>query len=173
MYLYWLCSKVLKSTSQIQTTGTAVYIQNPEGTYTAVVTKIILLCFTGPYFCYIYIFVCISYVYNECFVTLFRVLQEKVNLFATPSKNTICWHHYTYCTYMNSSPLHILEHVGVTWPSMCISLTFTTHELVTTCFASTTSTNGSVKATFLMQLMSKPYTLSHPAKRSFILRNLA
>ena len=40
--------------------------------------------------------------------------------------------------------------------------TFTKHELVTICFGSTVSTRGSDMATFLMQLMSKPYTLSHP-----------
>ena len=117
----------------------------------------------------LYIFVCISYKCNECFVMLFRVLQEKVNLFATTSKNTIPIL-YLHCTCIVAPYMYLNMWVS---PTTCISLTFTTHELVTTCFASTTSTNGSVKATFLMQLMSKPYTLSHPAKRSFILRNLA
>ena len=46
------------------------------------------------------------------------------------------------------------------------SLTLTTHELVTTCLASTTSTRGSVRATCRIQLMSNPYTLSHPESTS-------
>lgn len=35
--------------------------------------------------------------------------------------------------------------------------------LLTSCLGSTTSTSGSLMATSLMQDMSKPYTLSHPA----------
>ena len=54
-----------------------------------------------------------------------------------------------------------------TVPVFSLTRTLTTHELETTCLASTTSTKGSVRATFLMQLMSKPYTLSHPANTSF------
>lgn len=35
-------------------------------------------------------------------------------------------------------------------------------ELVTTCFGSTISTSGSIIAMLRMQVMSKPYTFSHP-----------
>lgn len=42
-------------------------------------------------------------------------------------------------------------------------LTFKRQALVTTCLGSTTSTRGSLMATLRMQLMSNPYTFSHPA----------
>ena len=42
-------------------------------------------------------------------------------------------------------------------------LTFIRQASVTICCGSTTSTSGSFKATSLMELMLKPYTLSHPA----------
>lgn len=45
-------------------------------------------------------------------------------------------------------------------------LTFRIQLDVTTCFGSTQSTKGSVIATFRMQLILKPYTLSHPKMRS-------
>jgi len=41
-------------------------------------------------------------------------------------------------------------------------ITFTRQELVTSCLELTTSTSGSLTATWRMQLMSKPYTESHP-----------
>lgn len=41
-------------------------------------------------------------------------------------------------------------------------LTFRRQALVTTCLGSTTSTRGSLMATLRMQLMSNPYTFSHP-----------
>ena len=41
-------------------------------------------------------------------------------------------------------------------------LTFRRQALVTTCLGSTTSTKGSLMATLRMQLMSNPYTFSHP-----------
>lgn len=41
-------------------------------------------------------------------------------------------------------------------------LTFRRQAFVTTCLGSTTSTRGSLMATLRMQLMSKPYTFSHP-----------
>lgn len=44
------------------------------------------------------------------------------------------------------------------------TLTFRRQALVTTCLGSTTSTRGSLMATLRMQLMSKPYTFSHPAR---------
>ena len=44
------------------------------------------------------------------------------------------------------------------------TLTFKRQALVTTCLGSTTSTRGSLMATLRMQLMSKPYTFSHPER---------
>jgi len=41
--------------------------------------------------------------------------------------------------------------------------TLTRQLLVTTCFGSTTSTSGSQMATLRIQLISNPWTLSHPA----------
>lgn len=41
-------------------------------------------------------------------------------------------------------------------------LTFRRQAFVTTCLGSTTSTRGSLMATLRMQLMSNPYTFSHP-----------
>lgn len=46
-----------------------------------------------------------------------------------------------------------------------VPLTLTRQELVTTCLESTTSTSGSFMATLRMQVMSNPYTFSHPAER--------
>lgn len=43
-------------------------------------------------------------------------------------------------------------------------LTFRRQALVTTCLGSTTSTRGSLMATLRMQLMSNPYTFSHPVQ---------
>lgn len=43
-------------------------------------------------------------------------------------------------------------------------LTFRRQVLVTTCLGSTTSTRGSLIATLRMQLMSNPYTFSHPVE---------
>lgn len=45
---------------------------------------------------------------------------------------------------------------------ICYTLTFRRQALVTTCLGSTTSTRGSLMATLRMQLMSNPYTFSHP-----------
>eukprot|EP00118_Oscarella_pearsei_P023042 m.271292 g.271292 ORF g.271292 m.271292 type:complete len:166 (+) comp40550_c0_seq10:78-575(+) len=42
--------------------------------------------------------------------------------------------------------------------------TFRRPDVVQTCLPSTTSTNGSLRATVRTGLMSKPYTFSHPAK---------
>lgn len=53
-----------------------------------------------------------------------------------------------------------------------ISQTFKIQLEVTTCLGSTQSTKGSVIATFRMQLMSKPYTLSHPKKKSKVHKNV-
>lgn len=49
---------------------------------------------------------------------------------------------------------------------LIIRLTLMRQELVTTCLGSTTSTSGSFMATLRMQVMSKPYTFSHPGKHS-------
>lgn len=43
--------------------------------------------------------------------------------------------------------------------------TLTRQLLVTTCFGSTTSTSGSQIATLRIQLISKPWTLSHPTHK--------
>jgi len=48
-----------------------------------------------------------------------------------------------------------------------IANTLTRQELVTTCRALTTSTSGSLTATLRMQLMLKPYTLSHPSTHQY------
>lgn len=47
-----------------------------------------------------------------------------------------------------------------------VLLTLTRQEFVTTCLRSTTSTSGSFMATLRIQVMSKPYTFSHPGKYS-------
>ena len=52
--------------------------------------------------------------------------------------------------------------------------TFRRQELETTCLGSTTSTRGSWTATSRIQLMSKPYTLSHPVcKLGSVNRNMS
>lgn len=58
------------------------------------------------------------------------------------------------CSYSFIAPHHTHTH----------TLTFRRQALVTTCLGSTTSTRGSLMATLRMQLMSKPYTFSHPAR---------
>lgn len=53
-----------------------------------------------------------------------------------------------------------------------ILLTLMRHELVTTCLGSTTSTSGSFMATLRMQVMSKPYTFSHPGNTESLRNNV-
>lgn len=54
------------------------------------------------------------------------------------------------------------------YTSFIAALTLTRQELVTTCLGSTTSTRGSFIATFRMQVMSKPYTFSHPGEYGMV-----
>lgn len=78
-------------------------------------------------------------------------LKKRKNMHIFEVWNNMEWKTNAECMFTH--PRHVISN----------RLTFRRQALVTTCLGSTTSTRGSLMATLRMQLMSNPYTFSHPA----------